>query len=87
MEFNIKVVNIKTGEVILDQDTNAIIAGIDTGKTTAEFCVTECDTPTLLATIEATECAIGKVLKSNAKLSNLYTLGKELKKIIDQLKV
>ena len=73
-KFHITIKDIKTGEILHDTDTDAIIAAVHEEGETAGIVLTACDGKALLETLGALKKVRKNIVSSNPLLSLLETV-------------
>jgi hypothetical protein len=71
-KFHLIITNNETGEIMCEHDSDAIIAGINTGDRVSSICQTACDDNTLAATCFAARMAIDDGLEDEPTVQRLY---------------
>ena len=75
-KFHITIKDNKTGEIIHNIDTDAIIGAVHEEDKTAGIALTECDGTALMETISATKTVLKKIISENPFLTLIDMLEK-----------
>jgi hypothetical protein len=75
-KFHIIIKDIKTGEILHDTDTDAIIGAIHEEDKTAGICFTECNGEAMVETISATKKVLKEIVSKNPMLKLIDMLEK-----------